>query len=70
MKVRTVLGGNVMMISTGSAPISAHVINFLKIAFYCEVVEGMHSTSTLLSISQSICFSQGQSRNFWSGVKG
>ncbi|KAF8136104.1 hypothetical protein EV363DRAFT_1541981 [Boletus edulis] len=38
-KIRAVLGGNVTLVSTGSAPISAEVIDFLKIALYCEVVE-------------------------------
>ncbi|KAF9239648.1 long-chain-fatty-acid-CoA ligase [Melanogaster broomeanus] len=40
-KIRAVLGGNIMLVSTGSAPISAEVIDFLKIALCCEVTEGM-----------------------------
>ncbi|KAG6379112.1 long-chain-fatty-acid-CoA ligase [Boletus reticuloceps] len=41
-KIRAVLGGNVTLVSTGSAPISAEVIDFLKIALYCEVIEGTY----------------------------
>ncbi|KAH7929786.1 long-chain-fatty-acid-CoA ligase [Leucogyrophana mollusca] len=43
-KVRAVLGGNLLLVSTGSAPISAEVIDFLKIAFFCEVTEGYGMT--------------------------
>jgi long-chain acyl-CoA synthetase len=39
-KIRAVLGGNVLLVSTGSAPISADVIDFLKIALFCEITEG------------------------------
>ncbi|KAF9228645.1 long-chain-fatty-acid-CoA ligase [Gyrodon lividus] len=43
-KIRAVLGGNLLLVSTGSAPISAEVIDFLKIAFFCEVTEGYGMT--------------------------
>ncbi|KAI0306786.1 long-chain-fatty-acid-CoA ligase [Multifurca ochricompacta] len=39
-KIQAVLGGNVRLIVSGSAPISGEVIEFLKIAFACEVTEG------------------------------
>jgi long-chain acyl-CoA synthetase len=35
-----VLGGEVQLLFTGSAPISTDVIDFLKIALACEVDEG------------------------------
>lgn len=44
-KVQTVLGGNVQLITCGSAPISAEAMDFLKIAFACEVIEGSESAS-------------------------
>lgn len=53
MEVRAVLGGNVIMISTGSAPIRADVIDFIKIAFGCEITEGMQS-NTLHSFTERI----------------
>ena len=31
-----------MLIPTGSAPISANVMEFLKIGLLCEVLEGMN----------------------------
>jgi long-chain acyl-CoA synthetase len=34
------LGGNVKLLVCGSAAISAEVLNFLKIALGCEIVEG------------------------------
>lgn len=40
LKIQAVLGGQIMLISSGSAPISAEVMDFLKIAFSCEVAEG------------------------------
>lgn len=43
-KIRAVLGGNVLLVSTGSAPISAEVIDFLKIALFCEITEGYGMT--------------------------
>lgn len=38
-KVQAVLGGQVVMIGCGSAPITPDVMDFLKIAFACHVVE-------------------------------
>lgn len=45
-KFRNVLGGNVRIIVTGSAPISKEVLAFLKIAFSCKVFEAYGSTET------------------------
>ncbi|KAI6164358.1 hypothetical protein EDD17DRAFT_1807011 [Pisolithus thermaeus] len=46
-KIRAVLGGNVMMIVTGSAPISGEVVDFLKVAFGCDVAEDPTSGGTI-----------------------
>jgi len=43
-KIKTVLGGNVKVVTTGSAPISAEVLDFLKIALACDIFEGYGMT--------------------------
>lgn len=43
MQIQAVLGGQVMLVTSGSAPISRDVIDFLKIAFACEVAEGLYT---------------------------
>jgi len=43
-KVRAVLGGNLIIVTCGSAPISPEVMDFLKIALCCEVTEGYGMT--------------------------
>ncbi|KAG6889706.1 hypothetical protein C0992_004335 [Termitomyces sp. T32_za158] len=40
-KIQAVLGGRVKLVTSGSAPISPDVMDFLKIAFACEVFEGL-----------------------------
>jgi hypothetical protein len=39
-QIQTVLGGNVKLVVSGSAAISAEVLDFLKIALACDIVEG------------------------------
>ncbi|KAK2467033.1 hypothetical protein APHAL10511_001291 [Amanita phalloides] len=39
-KIQSVLGGRLKFLTTGSAPISSDVLDFLKIAFACEFGEG------------------------------
>ncbi|KAG9032336.1 hypothetical protein FRB95_001589 [Tulasnella sp. JGI-2019a] len=48
-KAQAVLGGQVMFIASASAPISRDVMDFLKIAFSCEVMEGYGLTETCAS---------------------
>ena len=39
-QIQTVLGGNVKLVVSGSAAISAEVLDFLKIALACDIIEG------------------------------
>ncbi|KAJ7470284.1 long-chain-fatty-acid-CoA ligase [Mycena latifolia] len=39
-KIRAVLGGKLLLVSSGSAPISRDVVEFLNVAFSCDVSEG------------------------------
>ncbi|KAF8905973.1 hypothetical protein CPB84DRAFT_1813952 [Gymnopilus junonius] len=41
-KIQAVLGGHIQLVTSGSAPISPEVMDFLKIAFACEVTEGKY----------------------------
>lgn len=43
-KFRAILGGQVRLMVTGSAPISVDVLNFLKVCFCCPVLEGYGQT--------------------------
>ncbi|KAG8741399.1 hypothetical protein FRC10_002919 [Ceratobasidium sp. 414] len=43
-KVQAVLGGNISMLTCGSAPIGRDAMDFLRVAFACEIVEGYGMT--------------------------
>ena len=45
-KPKAILGGKVRFMVTGSAPISRTVLDFLKIAFCCDICEGYGMTET------------------------
>ncbi|KAF8976905.1 hypothetical protein BGZ46_007847 [Entomortierella lignicola] len=53
--VRELLGGRVQAILTGSAPIAKEVLNFLRVAFACVVLEGYGSTESMATVSVTNC---------------
>lgn len=53
-KIHAVLGGQLKLVTCGSAPINAEVMDFLKIAFSCDVLEGYGLTETCAVCSKSL----------------
>ncbi|RDB21311.1 Long chain acyl-CoA synthetase 7, peroxisomal [Hypsizygus marmoreus] len=52
-KIQAVLGGKLELVTSGSAPISAEVLDFLKIAFACEVFEGYGMTENCATCAKA-----------------
>ncbi|OLL24006.1 Long chain acyl-CoA synthetase 6, peroxisomal [Neolecta irregularis DAH-3] len=46
-KIKKVLGGNIRLIVTGSAPISTELLQFLRCALACDIVEGYGLTESV-----------------------
>ncbi|KAJ7929234.1 hypothetical protein B0H13DRAFT_1703325 [Mycena leptocephala] len=49
-KLRAVLGGNVVLMSSGSAPISRDVVDFLNVAFGCYFSEGTYGMTETCAV--------------------
>lgn len=50
-KIKAKLGGRVRFMGSGASPLSADVLDFLKICFGCQIVEGYGMTETSCIIS-------------------
>lgn len=49
-KIRALLGGNVKMVTSGSAPLAAEVLDFLKISLGADIAEGVFSPNLICSV--------------------
>lgn len=54
-KIKNVLGGRVRLMVSGSAPISAEVLNLLRACFSCEVLEGFGLNLYLSRTNRNCC---------------
>jgi len=52
-KIQAVIGGQVQLVTSGSAPINPEVMDFLKIAFACEAVEGYGMTENCATCAKT-----------------
>ncbi|GJN13811.1 hypothetical protein PR202_gb00557 [Eleusine coracana subsp. coracana] len=50
-KIKARLGGQVRLMSSGASPLSPNIMEFLRICFGCEVLEGYGMTETSCTIS-------------------
>lgn len=50
-KIKKILGGNVRVMATGSAPISPDILDFLKVVFCCDIIEGYGLTETTAGLA-------------------
>lgn len=53
-KVKALLGGRVRLMITASAPISSSVLNFLRVAFSCQIVEAYGQTESTGGLTCSL----------------
>ncbi|KAI0807133.1 acetyl-CoA synthetase-like protein [Fomes fomentarius] len=55
-KLHNVIGGRMRLLTTGSAPISVNVMDFLKIGLLAEVIEGYGMTENCGSFVRTWCY--------------
>ena len=54
-KMKMILGGNVRLMITGSAPIAGDVLDFLKVCFCAPIQEGYGMTETSAGTVITFC---------------
>ncbi|RSH90393.1 hypothetical protein EHS25_000998 [Saitozyma podzolica] len=58
-KIRALLGGNIVYLSSGAAPLSPEVHEMLKICFSCDVVQGFGMTESVGTGTKGIAWDIG-----------
>lgn len=54
-QIRNLLGGNILYLSSGAAPLMTDVHEMLKVCFSCDVIQGVSGRTTGRAVTDDDC---------------